>query len=134
MKLLVLMGQRKEQYEGQYALEALAVIDEISDSDNPDYIDAELKKYTASGEFDALAVVCLSVSEKAVREVLYPAARTLPATVANSETPSQIENLKRVALNQVAHIYQGRCPDHTNEWNSRDPDCPACQLLASANP
>lgn len=81
MELLVLIGQRKQRYEGEYALEALAVIDDIGDSDNPDYMSDELTKHTKAEEFDALAVVRLNVSEKAIREVLYPAAKTLPATV-----------------------------------------------------
>jgi len=81
MDLHVLIGQRKESYPGQYSLEALAVIDEIGDSENPDYMRDELRKQTESGEFDALAVVRLGASEKAIRDVLYPAAKTLPVTV-----------------------------------------------------
>lgn len=81
MELLVLIGQRKQRYEGEYALEALAVIDDIGDSDNPDYMRDELTKHTKTAEFDALAVVRLDVNENAVRGVLYPAAKTLQATV-----------------------------------------------------
>jgi hypothetical protein len=81
MDLFVLVGQRKEAYAGQYSREALAVIDEIGDSENPDYMRDELKKQTDSGEFDALAVLHLSVDDLAVDAVLYPAARVLPATV-----------------------------------------------------
>lgn len=81
MELLVLIGQRKQRYEGEYALEALAVMDDVGDSDNPDYMRDELAKYVKTAEFDALAVVRLDVSEKAIREVLYPAAKVLTAKV-----------------------------------------------------
>ncbi len=81
MEFLILIGQRKERYEGEYALEALAVIDELGDIDNPDYMREELAKQTASKEFDALAVVRLGASEDAIRAVLYPKAKTIPATV-----------------------------------------------------
>lgn len=81
MDLLVLIGQRKERYVGEYAPEALAVIDGIGDEENPDYMRDELQKQTESGDFDALSVVRLNVSDNAIREALYPALKSIPATV-----------------------------------------------------
>ena len=81
MELLVLIGQRKERYEGEYALEALAVIDDVGDNDNPDYMHKQFQEQHTTGDFDALAVVRLEVSEKAIREVLYPSLKVLPAAV-----------------------------------------------------
>ena len=44
MKVICLFGQRKETYDGQYAPELLAAIDDFSDDDNPDYlIEEEIK-------------------------------------------------------------------------------------------
>lgn len=89
MELIVLIGQRKERYEGEYALEALAVIDAIGDDDNPEYMQEQLQKLRSSGDFDALAPIRLTVSEKAVREILYPSRTPLPAAIAQEPTNAQ---------------------------------------------
>lgn len=81
MKLMVLYGQRKCTYPGEYALEALACMDEVGDSDNPDYLIGEHERHQASGEFDRLCIVPLSVSEKEIRAVLYPENRAIEAVV-----------------------------------------------------
>lgn len=81
MKLFVLFGQRKCDYPGQYALEALACMVENGQSDNPDYLEGEHGKYEESGEFDRLSIVELAVNEKDVRSVLYPEQKTIPAAV-----------------------------------------------------
>lgn len=86
MDFLVLVGQRKERYDGEYAMEALAVIDEWGNDDNPDYMREELAKHRASGEFDALAVVRLGASGDAVRAALYPQAKSIPATVNRTDS------------------------------------------------
>lgn len=85
MKLFVLFGQRKCDYPGQYAMEALACMDENGQSDNPDYLEGEHAKYEQSGEFDRLSIVELSVSEKDVRNVLYPENAAIPATVVQAD-------------------------------------------------
>ncbi len=85
MNLYVLFGQRKCDYPGQYALEALACMDENSQSDNPDYLHAEQEKYEQSGEFDRLSIVELSVSEKDVRRILYPEHQAVAAYVVQAE-------------------------------------------------
>jgi hypothetical protein len=85
MKLYVLFGQRKCDYPGQYALEALACMDENGHSDNPDYLHAEQAKYEQSSEFDRLSIVELSVSEKDVRRVLYPEHQAIAASVVQAE-------------------------------------------------
>lgn len=85
MKLFVLYGQRKCRYPGEYAMEALACIDEHGQSDNPDYLEGEHGKYEQSGEFDRLSIVELAVSEKDIRGVLYPEQQAIPATVVPAE-------------------------------------------------
>lgn len=81
MDLFVLIGQRKEKYEGEYSPEALAVIDEHGDSENPDYMRDELRKQTESGDFSALTVLHLSVSSEAINKALFPAAEVIRAEV-----------------------------------------------------
>ncbi|HAR37918.1 MAG TPA: hypothetical protein DCS09_04710 [Porphyromonadaceae bacterium] len=81
MELLVLIGQRKQRYEGEHALEALAVIDEYGDDINPEYMKEQTIQYSSSDEFDALSVIRLSIDEPAVRSQLYPEAKTIPAEV-----------------------------------------------------
>ncbi|HCA5886585.1 TPA: hypothetical protein MXS07_006234 [Pseudomonas aeruginosa] len=81
MKLFVLFGQRKCDYPGQYSMEALACMDENGHSDNPEYLEGELAKYDQSREFDRLSIVGLSVSEEAIRDVLYPEQKPIAASV-----------------------------------------------------
>lgn len=81
MKLHVLYGQRKCRYPGEYALEALACMDDVGNSDNPDYLEGELAKYEASDEFERLRVITLSLSESAVMGALFPELQAIPTTV-----------------------------------------------------
>lgn len=81
MKLFVLFGQRKCTYPGEYAMEALACIDENGHSDNPDYLEGEERSRRESGEFEALRIITLEVSEKDVRQQLYPDQKAIAATV-----------------------------------------------------
>lgn len=81
MKLFVLFGQRKCTYPDEYAMEALACIDENGHSDNPDYLEGEERSRRESGEFDALRIVTLNVSERDVRQQLYPVLMPIEATV-----------------------------------------------------
>jgi len=37
-----------------------------------------------------------------------------------------------VAIGEVQHRYAGQCPDETNGYEGRDPDCPACQIIIEA--
>jgi hypothetical protein len=78
---LVLVGQRKQRYEGEYAPEALAVIDDVGNDDNPDYMREEFAKQHKSGEFSALAVVRLRADSAAINNALFPASGAIPAEV-----------------------------------------------------
>lgn len=81
MDLYVLIGQRKERYEGEYGMEALAAATEADRDGNPEYLGDCLQENRDSGEFDALAIVTLKVSGDAVRAVLYPNIEPVKATV-----------------------------------------------------
>jgi len=52
-------------------------------------------------------------------------ARPVPAEPVNAR-------LLDVATGKTPHLYEGRCPDYVNGPESRDPDCPACQAIVSA--
>ena len=81
MKVKVLMAQRKENYPGQYDLEALAVMSEADEDANPDYLPDTLESNRETGEFEALAIVTLEVDRKAITNILFPAADPVPAKV-----------------------------------------------------
>lgn len=83
MKLHVLIGQRKQRYEGEYGLEALACMTEYDVDANGEYLPAEERKAVDGGEFEALRVVKLEVSEKEVRAVLFPENTPIHAAVSN---------------------------------------------------
>lgn len=85
MLLHVLMGQRKESYPGEYGPEALAVIDEFGQSDNPDYMAGELAKYRATDEFEGIAVIDLEVSQSAILAILRPQPKPIAAAIVRSD-------------------------------------------------
>ena len=81
MNLYVLFGQRICSHPGEYALEALACATQADMDGNPDYIPEQEAKYTASKEFDRLAVITLNVSENDIRAIMYPENKPVAATV-----------------------------------------------------
>lgn len=81
MDLLVVMGQRLARYEGEYGIEALAVMSEAEQSDNPQYLQDVLNRNKESGEFAAVSVLRLRVPESDVRAALFPEERIIEATV-----------------------------------------------------
>jgi hypothetical protein len=71
MTIFVLFGQRKEDYDGQFAPEALAVISCYGQEENPDYMADELAKYEATKEFIGLRVCEVSIgSQSSLRDIL----------------------------------------------------------------
>ncbi len=81
MDLYVLIGQRKERYEGEYGMEALAVASDADMDGNPEYMPDQLQEHRDSDEFDALAIVQFKVSGEAIRAILYPNAEPVKAVV-----------------------------------------------------
>lgn len=86
MKLHVLFGQRKEHYPGEYMPEALAVMDEFGQSDNPEYLDGELKKAVATDEFESVVVVVMEVNGAKVMELLRPSKPVLQVQICDQAT------------------------------------------------
>lgn len=72
MKLYILFGQRKCRYDGQYAPEALAIADEWTMDENPDYIEDEKSKYESSKEFSSLVIIPIEVSSTDINKRLVP--------------------------------------------------------------
>ena len=75
MTIFVLFGQRKEDYPEQYAPEALDVISEYGQEENPDYLEGKLAEYTATKEFIGLRICEVSIgSQNNIRDLLigYP--------------------------------------------------------------
>ncbi|NKI68897.1 hypothetical protein GN109_05645 [Collimonas pratensis] len=44
----------------------------------------------------------------------------------------ELKNLIDAATGKIAHIYAGFCPDELEGYDTRDPECPACQILTRA--
>lgn len=81
MRLYVLFGQRKERFPGEYKPEALAVMDEWGQSDNPEYLELKETEARDSGEFESVAVVAMEVDGAAVEGRLRPAKPVLQAQI-----------------------------------------------------
>jgi hypothetical protein len=81
VKVYVLFGQRACRYEGEYAPEALAVADEWTDEDNPEYMQEQLATQQASKEFTHLRVIAMEIDGAKLVSLLAPQAPVLPAEI-----------------------------------------------------
>lgn len=73
MFLYVLFGQRKENYPGQYAPEALEVMDEYAYHENGEWLQEKLLEGEKTGEFAALKIMEINLgsgSQDRIREAL----------------------------------------------------------------
>lgn len=81
MKVTVLFGQRKGQYEGEYGIDAIECISENELEENPGYMHERREKLEAEGDYEGLALIALEVDEAAIRAIMFPGASAIPATV-----------------------------------------------------
>lgn len=89
MKLYILFGQRIERYPGEYAPEALEVMDEYGMEENPEYLDDKMQEFSKTEEFESLAIVPLAVDQSSIMNLLRPsAAEPIPAQVVPEKTKS----------------------------------------------
>lgn len=72
MDLYILFGQRKVRYEGEYAPEALEVITEYGNDENPDFMLEEQEKAIQSGEFTNVQVLRIYVNDRALDNAMNP--------------------------------------------------------------
>jgi hypothetical protein len=70
MILHIIFGQRICRYVGQYAPEALEIIDEYGNEDNPAFLVKTLKEYKESGEFTAVELINVSVDGDKIDKIL----------------------------------------------------------------
>ena len=66
MKLYIVFAQQKCSYEGQYAPEALAIVDEYCHDENPDWIEGELAKASANKGYVSAAIISVNLGDAAV--------------------------------------------------------------------
>lgn len=85
MIIKVIFGQRRCSYEGEYAPEALAVIDEYGDYENPEYLIREFENAQASMDYIGLAVVEIEIRDDQLDRILLPAKNPIPGKIMNKE-------------------------------------------------
>lgn len=85
MDILVLIGKRKDRYSGEYAPEALEVIDANGHSENPDFMEEKEDEYRASNEFEALEVVRVLLPDASVMKALYPTPQSIVGVIAENK-------------------------------------------------
>ncbi len=66
----IIFGQRICRYEGQYAPEALEVITEYGNEENPDFLTEKLEFYKSSKEFTAVEIVDVKINDAALDKIL----------------------------------------------------------------
>lgn len=70
MKLYVLFAQRKETYDGEYAPEALAVADEYTMDESPEWMERQIKEQVeVNSDFIAHTVVEIDLGDKALSKI-----------------------------------------------------------------
>lgn len=70
MKLFVVFAQRRQRYNGEYAPEALAVMTEYDEEDNPQYLQDEIQKAERTGEFSNVKLLTFNVNGAKIAEIL----------------------------------------------------------------
>ncbi|APC44433.1 hypothetical protein [Pseudoalteromonas phage PH357] len=69
MIIHVLFAQRKESYDGEYAPEAVDVVDEYAFSDNPEYLEGRLSEFKSSAEYQNAEIVDIDLGRGAQRDI-----------------------------------------------------------------
>ena len=84
MDIKVLFGQRKCEYPGEYAPEALRVVDQYVDDTNPDWILDQKKFIESTNEFERVEIIEVStgtLGSECIKEKLSVIGKTIPALV-----------------------------------------------------
>lgn len=71
----IMVGQRKCSYPGEYAPEALEVMDDNAMGDYEEYMRDKLKEYRDSEEFDSIVTIQVRVPDAQIDELLFPASK-----------------------------------------------------------
>lgn len=105
MKLHIIFGQRECRYEGQYAPEALGIVDEHCHDENPGYLTAALSKARDNKDFIAVEVVDIELNDAASKAIFNRLNRNLTVQGALKTKPSDIPDFYYVL----------------HKWNDGDP-------------
>jgi hypothetical protein len=81
MRVHILFGQRQQKYQGQYAPEALAVMDEYGYEENPTWIQDMFDSNKATGDFEALDIIVVEIPTYEIQKRLHPATEPISATI-----------------------------------------------------
>lgn len=71
MEIICLFAQRKCRYDGEYAPELLAAIDEYGDDDNHGYIDEAKEKADKDNSFSFSKVITITVPNKEFNNIFF---------------------------------------------------------------
>lgn len=71
MKIRCLFAQRKCSYDGQYAPELLAAIDEYGDDENPDYLDHAQEEANSAKDLLFSKRITVNVPDEKFDEVFF---------------------------------------------------------------
>lgn len=63
MELFVIIAQRKCGYPGEYAPEALCVVDYPTMDENPEYLEEQLSLYRQEKDFESVEIIRLNVDD-----------------------------------------------------------------------
>lgn len=78
MKIFIIFGQRKERYAGEYAPEALDVIDEYGNDENAgEWLVRKVAEHRATQEFESVEAITIEVSSKDIMSRLRPDTKPL---------------------------------------------------------
>ena len=69
-KLYILFAQRKCGFPGEYAVEALEVVDEYVHEGNPDWLDEKKKEHEDTKEFETLKILSINIDEKKLNKIM----------------------------------------------------------------
>ena len=71
MEIICLFAQRKCSYDGEYAPELLAAIDEYGDEDNPEFIDAAKEKADKDNSLSFSKIMTITVPDKEFNDIFF---------------------------------------------------------------
>jgi hypothetical protein len=72
MKLHIIFGQRKCNYPGEYAPEALDIADEYTMDVNPEFLEIKLLEHRKDESFQSVQVLIVKVADQAIDNLLMP--------------------------------------------------------------
>ncbi len=71
MEIICLFAQRNCRYDGEYAPELLAAIDEYGDDDNPEFIDEAKEKADKDNSFAFSKIMTITVPDKEFNDIFF---------------------------------------------------------------